>query len=278
MKTKILVIDNYDSFTYNLVHYLKELSGLPVHVFRNDKISVEEVGEYDKILISPGPGLPGESGICLDLIRRWGSEKSIFGAPFAQYVKVDLGTHYTRRLRNKMEWANRLELGIGMPYNNSKLLPFAKQYNIGGASSIRGFSTRTLGPGTYKPTPQDQRVFQIIGGDYRLLANTELRVPLNNIFSTAVFLDAGNIWTKDTIIFGPKSKLTKDFINEIAVAGGVGLRVDITFLLIRLDLGVPFRKPYLPDGERWVFDKFDFGNKDWRRENLVLNIAIGLPF
>ena len=196
-------------------------------------------------------------------------EKSIFGAPFAQYVKVDLGTHYTHRLPNKMEWANRLELGIGMPYNNSKLLPFAKQYNIGGASSIRGFSTRT---------PQDQRVFQIIGGDYRLLANTELRIPINNIFSTAVFLDAGNIWTKDTIIFGPKSKLTKDFIKEIAVAGGVGLRVDITFLLIRLDLGVPFRKPYLPDGERWVFDKFDFGNKDWRRENLVLNIAIGLPF
>ena len=79
MKTKILVIDNYDSFTYNLVHYLKELSGLPVHVFRNDKITVEEVGEYDKILISPGPGLPAESGICLDLIRTWGSEKSIFG-------------------------------------------------------------------------------------------------------------------------------------------------------------------------------------------------------
>lgn len=205
-------------------------------------------------------------------------EKNIFGAPFAQYVKLDLGTHYTRRLANKMEWANRLELGIGMPYNNSKLLPFSKQYNIGGASSIRGFSTRTLGPGTYKPTPQDQRVFQIIGGDYRLLANTELRIPLTGIFSSAVFLDAGNIWTKDTIIFGPKSKLTKDFINEIAVAGGVGLRVDVTFLLIRVDLGIPFRKPYLPEGQRWVFDKFDFGNKDWRRENLVLNIAIGLPF
>lgn len=79
MEKKIMVLDNYDSFTYNLVHYLKELSGLPVHVYRNDKISVEEVGEYDKILISPGPGLPEESGICLDLIRRWGSEKSIFG-------------------------------------------------------------------------------------------------------------------------------------------------------------------------------------------------------
>ncbi len=75
MNTKIMVLDNYDSFTYNLVHYLKELSGLPVDVYRNDEISVGEIGKYDKILISPGPGLPSESGICLDLIRKWAPPK-----------------------------------------------------------------------------------------------------------------------------------------------------------------------------------------------------------
>lgn len=206
-------------------------------------------------------------------------ESTIFGAPFAQFVKFDLGANYTRTLNRKgVDWANRLELGIGIPYNNSKLLPFAKQYTIGGASSIRGFSTRSLGPGTYKPTAEDQRFFQLIGGDFRLLANTELRIPFSKMFSGALFVDAGNIWTKDTILFGPQSKLTKNWFKEIAVAGGAGLRVDLTFLLLRFDLGIPFRKPYLPDGERWVFNQVNFGSGAWRRENLVFNIAIGLPF
>jgi len=76
---KIMVLDNYDSFTYNLVHYLKEISEESVDVFRNDEIPVERVGEYDKIMISPGPGLPPDSGICLELIRAWAPKKSIFG-------------------------------------------------------------------------------------------------------------------------------------------------------------------------------------------------------
>lgn len=79
VKMKILVIDNYDSFTYILVNYLRELSGLEVDVFRNDKISLEEVGKYDKILISPGPGVPTEAGIIIDLIKKWAPEKSILG-------------------------------------------------------------------------------------------------------------------------------------------------------------------------------------------------------
>ncbi len=76
---KILVIDNYDSFTYNLVHYIQSLSGDPVTVLRNDQISLDEVEPYQKILLSPGPGIPGEAGICLDLIRRYAPEKSILG-------------------------------------------------------------------------------------------------------------------------------------------------------------------------------------------------------
>ncbi|MEJ7610140.1 MAG: BamA/TamA family outer membrane protein [Ferruginibacter sp.] len=204
--------------------------------------------------------------------------KSVFGVPFAQYVKLDLDYHYTRRLTNGYDWANRLLLGIGLPYNNSRLLPFTKLYTIGGSNSIRGFRSRTLGPGSYRPTAKDQRFFQLIGGDYKLLANTELRVPFSKTLSGAVFLDAGNIWTKDSILFGPAGKLTKQFMKEIAVEGGIGIRFDATVLLIRADLGTPLRKPYLPDGERWVLDQFDFGSRAWRRENLILNIAIGLPF
>lgn len=79
MNTNIVVIDNYDSFTYNLVHYIEKITGKRVDVFRNDKISVEEVSRYDKILLSPGPGIPVEAGIILDLIRKLGPSKSILG-------------------------------------------------------------------------------------------------------------------------------------------------------------------------------------------------------
>lgn len=75
---KILVLDNYDSFVYNLVHIIREL-GYDVDVYRNDKIALEDVAKYDKILLSPGPGIPSEAGIMLDLIKQYGSEKSIFG-------------------------------------------------------------------------------------------------------------------------------------------------------------------------------------------------------
>lgn len=76
---KILVLDNYDSFTYNLVHYLKELTDDQVDVFRNDEISIEAVEEYDKILLSPGPGIPEEAGILKEVIKTYGATKSIFG-------------------------------------------------------------------------------------------------------------------------------------------------------------------------------------------------------
>ncbi len=80
MKMKrILVIDNYDSFTYNLVNYIERLTGKSPSVFRNDEISLEEVDEYEKILLSPGPGVPVDAGICIDLIKRYSPTKSILG-------------------------------------------------------------------------------------------------------------------------------------------------------------------------------------------------------
>ena len=205
-------------------------------------------------------------------------EKSIFGVPFAQYAKLDFDVHYTRKLSNNFDWANRIMVGLGLPYNNSRLLPYAKLYTIGGSTSVRGFRARTLGPGSYKPTATDQRYFQLIGGDYKLLANTELRIPFTAQLSGAIFLDAGNIWTKDTILFGIRGKLTKEFYDEIAIAGGVGIRFDATILLIRADLGVPIKEPYLPKGKRYVYNQLDLGSKEGRRANLILNIAIGLPF
>jgi len=204
--------------------------------------------------------------------------KKIIGAPFAQYVKGDVDLRYTKRYRSKVQWASRMQIGISFPYHNSSRLPFSRQYVIGGSSSLRAFSVRSIGPGSYLPTAYDKAYFQTIGGDYKLLFNSELRIPLAGRLSGAVFADVGNIWTKDTTLFGRAGQLKKDSYKELAVATGLGLRIDATVLLIRFDLGIPLRKPYLPDGQRWVINQVDFGSSAWRKENLVLNIAIGYPF
>ena len=81
---KILVFDNYDSFTYNLVQYLEKVSNVKVDVFRNDKISLEDINRYDKILLSPGPGVPSEAGILLQVIKKYAPTKSILGVCLGQ--------------------------------------------------------------------------------------------------------------------------------------------------------------------------------------------------
>jgi outer membrane protein insertion porin family len=204
--------------------------------------------------------------------------KTILSTPFDQYAKFDADLRYKRIFRNKTEWANRLLLGVGAPYDNSNFLPFSKQYVIGGANSMRGFPVRTLGPGKYLPTLNDIRYFQVIGGDYEFLVNSEYRFAVLGKLKGALFADIGNVWTKDTVTFGPEGQLTKDWYKQLAVSSGFGLRYDATILLIRLDLGIPLRKPYLPDGQQWVLDQIALGDGSWRRANLIFNLAIGYPF
>jgi anthranilate synthase component 2 len=107
---KILVIDNYDSFTFNLVHYIRNLTNEKVDVFRNDKISLAGVEEYDRILLSPGPGIPVEAGICLDLIRQYGSSKSILGVCLGHQA---IGEAYGGKLTN----LEKVYHGVAMPVN-----------------------------------------------------------------------------------------------------------------------------------------------------------------
>lgn len=96
---KVLVLDNYDSFVYNLVYIIKDL-GHDVDVFRNDKIALEEVGKYDKILLSPGPGIPEEAGIMLDIIKEYASTKSIFGVCLGHQA---IGEAFGAKLHNMGE-------------------------------------------------------------------------------------------------------------------------------------------------------------------------------
>ena len=216
-------------------------------------------------------------------------QKRLFGAAISQYLKAQTDVRYYLQLSSKARLANRLLLGFGFPYGNSRQLPYIKQYFIGGNNSIRAFRSRSIGPGTYRPANADSATFfPDESGDLKLEMNTELRYQFNKIVGAAVFLDAGNIWlyNKDTTtvpghpdqILRPGVQFTSHFLSQLAVGTGIGLRLNFTILLLRLDLGMPLRKPWLPEGQRWVLDKIDFGSSEWRRKNLILNIAIGYPF
>jgi outer membrane protein insertion porin family len=205
------------------------------------------------------------------------SEK-IAGAYFAQYLKTDVELRYSRKLATDIYWSNRLNIGVGLPYGNSSYLPFTRQFVIGGSNSLRGFVPRQLGPGRVLTTPEQQISYPQIGGDYKLEVQTELRFPLFSKLRGAFFIDAGNIWSKNSLIFGEEARLTRQFLNDIAVDGGLGVRLDISVLILRLDVGIPFRKPWLPRGSEWVIDNISFGNSSWRKDNIVLNIGIGYPF
>lgn len=202
----------------------------------------------------------------------------IFGVPFSQYVKLENDFRHYWRLNRGMDLASRIIIGAGLPYGNSREIPFIKQFFIGGVNSIRAFRARSIGPGSYDPETDASSFLPDQSGDLKLELNTELRADLFSVVEGAVFVDAGNIWLMNENEEKPGAVFTSDFLNELAVGTGIGLRFDLSFLVLRTDLAFPLRVPYLPEGERWVFDQIDFGDSSWRRQNLVFNLAIGYPF
>ncbi|MCD9617279.1 translocation and assembly module lipoprotein TamL [Chryseobacterium gleum] len=205
-------------------------------------------------------------------------EKKIFGIPFSQYVKIENDFRFYHKFTEKSSLATRFIGGIAYPYGNSEFIPFSKQFFSGGSNSIRAFRARTLGPGSFDPRTIPEGSYFDQSGDVKLELNAEYRANLYKFLNAAVFVDAGNIWLLHDDSTRPGAKFSKDFLNEIAVGAGVGLRLDFSILILRLDLAMPLRVPYYQKGDRWAFDKINFGDASWRKDNLVLNIAIGYPF
>lgn len=226
------------------------------------------------------------TGLVTGANKKEGNEKTIFGVPFSQYAKIENDVRFYHKFTEKTSFASRFIAGVAIPYGNSEYIPFSRQFFVGGSNSIRAFRARTLGPGSYDPRPQQQNggfVFDQ-AGDIKLELNAEYRANLYKFLNVAAFVDAGNIWlineelNKDGQITRPGGKFSKEFLSEVAVGAGVGLRLDFSILILRLDLAMPFRVPYYEKSDRWVFDRINFGDSSWRKDNLILNIAIGYPF
>ena len=207
-----------------------------------------------------------------------GNQKNIFDVPFSQYVKMRGDFRHYLKLGKESELASRIIVGVGLPYGNSSALPTSKQFVVGGTNSIRAFRARSLGPGSFLNTETTNNYLPDQSGDLKLEFSTEYRAKLFSIVRGALFIDAGNVWLLNPDPNKPGGEITKDFMKDIAVGAGAGLRFDLSFLILRTDLAFPLRKPYLPEGDRWVIKDIDFGSGPWRKDNLILNIAIGYPF
>ncbi|RQO31529.1 hypothetical protein DBR32_06115 [Taibaiella sp. KBW10] len=207
---------------------------------------------------------------------------------YASYVRFDFDARQYFK-RNNSTLVFRMYGGIGIPYGDSKTLPYIKQYFVGGAYSIRGWAPRILGPGSYynaaAQNSQD-RIFIDQSGDIKLEWNAEYRFKMIQLFAGAIglngaiFADAGNIWlaNKDPNLPGASFAFNRLW-QDIAMSTGAGLRADIGgFLVLRADWAFPIKKPYVSQNSGWVLHEVDFGSRQWRNKNINLNVGIGLPF
>lgn len=200
------------------------------------------------------------------------SYHKILGVRFAQYVRGEASISHKIDLGSKMALAGRIFSGVGVTYGNSKdrSIPFDRMFYCGGANSMRGWIPRTLGPGN-KPEITDV-TYPAQVGDMRLEANLEYRFPLWWIFQGALFFDVGNIWyLRDVEDSNPEEVFHFDsFYKQLGFNTGLGLRLDISYAILRFDLGLQLHNPNRPENERWI--------KNFHWSNTALNFSVGYPF
>ncbi|MBQ0151552.1 MAG: BamA/TamA family outer membrane protein, partial [Chryseobacterium sp.] len=196
------------------------------------------------------------------------SQRTIFGIPYAQFVKFDFDVRKYFKFNGNQTLALRQFIGLGVPYGNSSSMPFARSYFNGGSNDIRAWvAFGGLGP---SDSQIDERIRTYVMGNVKLTTNVEYRVPFNDMYEGALFTDIGNIWSlkdngfKDQFKFG-------DFIKQVGIGSGFGLRVNVAYITLRVDLAYKIYDPNKPEGERWRF-------QDIKPLKPTLNIAFGYPF
>lgn len=212
------------------------------------------------------------SGIYALSGRKFNEEnKSFLGNPFAQFVKLTTELHKTFTINPTFKFATRFFAGVIYSYGNSSVAPYSEQFSSGGANSIRAFTVRSIGPGRFH-SQESKYSYIDQTGDIKLEANAELRFKLFGSLYGATFLDAGNIWLMRKDEKRPHGRLSgSDFLESIALGTGAGLRYDMEFLVLRLDLGVALHAPY-------ETSKKGYYNIEKFTDGLSLNFAIGYPF
>lgn len=203
-------------------------------------------------------------------------DKTLFGVPFAQFVKLTSEIRYNYEINRNQRLVGRLMAGAIYSYGNAKVAPYSEQFYIGGANSIRAFTIRSIGPGSYHPaesTPEEKKYAYIDQtGDLKFEANLEYRFHILGDLHGATFLDSGNIWLIRNDPSRPGGQLKwNHFFRDLALGTGVGLRYVLPFIVFRLDMGIGLHVPY-DTGKKGYYNIPKF------KDGLGLHLAIGYPF
>lgn len=216
------------------------------------------------------------AGSFLNIIKRvfddtknQNGDYEVFNLIYSQYLRFDieLKRYLYFNLNNYL--VLRTSSGIGLPYGNSRQLPYEKSFVAGGANDIRAWRLRSLGPGSYFDAKAEN--FDRIG-DISIEFNIENRFQIYKLLHAALFVDAGNIWLNKANILFPNGEIQADkFLKQIAIGAGFGARLDFSFLLIRVDAAIPIRNPSKTTDREWVIAHSSL-------RDFVLNFGIGYPF
>lgn len=252
----------------------------------NDALHRKHYSFFRINLEESGLWLNGVNSLVGSINHKGNDLEDYTGLTISNFVKVDADyRHYWKRPRSM--FATRVYTGVGVAYGHSTVLPYIRQFTAGGPNSLRAWRLRTLGPGSYHDTSATAQIFPDQTGDMKLEANAEFRFDLIRMFNGTVnlkgatFLDAGNIWMlrKDPDRPGSEFEFSQLY-HDLALGTGVGLRLDFSFFIIRLDWGIPLKVPYYtgnPNG--WYTSEWKhFSDPSWRRDNVIWNVAIGYPF
>lgn len=194
-----------------------------------------------------------------------------FKTRFAQYIKSDIEVSHGYKIDEYNSIVGRAFLGVGLPYGNFDVLPFEKKYFSGGANGVRAWPVRSLGPGSFKASPDD---YPNQTADIKLEGNLEYRFKLISFMEGALFVDAGNIWAinekdnREGALFKFNS-----FYKQIALGTGAGLRFDLSYFIFRLDVGMKLRDPADPQHHGWIP-----WNRSYKGNDFNFTFAIGYPF
>ena len=198
-------------------------------------------------------------------------DKKLFNVPFAQYVRLSAEYREEFRLSPRTSIATRIGTGVIFSYGNSTAAPYNDLFSVGGANSIRAFTVRGVGPGSYTPGNSAYSYIDQMG-DFKVELNAEYRFPIVSMLYGAVFLDAGNVWLMDRDPNRPGGTFDiSRFGKDLALGTGFGIRCDLDFLVLRFDIGVGLHAPY-DTGKSGYYNMPKFKN------SLGYHFAVGYPF
>lgn len=199
-------------------------------------------------------------------------EKKLFGTPFSQFIKGTAQVVYGYKMSGDQWIVTRVATGAAHAYANSKEVPYSEQFYCGGANSVRAFTVRSLGPGSYRPPVDKVNGYFDQTGTFKFEANVEYRFPIFGPLHGALFLDSGNVWLLKKDSSRPGGELrASTFLKDLALGTGFGLRFDIGMLVVRGDLGIGLHAPY-NTGKKGYYNMTSFKN------SLAFHLAIGYPF